>query len=153
MLDRNFDRLINSASEDKLYSRRQIWQSSLGIFRENLPFGSGLGSYRQLFSQQELIDNVTNIYVPHAHNDYIEFAVEYGHVGAGLIVAFFLWWCHKSIEVFNSLKTSTNYAVPAIISILVVMIHSGFDYPLRTISISAITGFCLALIGRNGLKS
>ena len=77
-----------------------------------------------------------------------------GIVGAGIIVAFILWWTRVFIGLLSTQNPVAQYAKMAAIGLLIIMIHSVVDYPFRTVSISSIAGLCMGLmyIGQAEMK-
>jgi O-antigen ligase len=82
--------------------------------------------------------------VIHAHNDYLEWALE-GGMPAVLLVAGFLWWWAAAARAAWS-DQGDNLRRAATIASAAVLCHSAFDYPLRTTAIAAIFAFCVALM-------
>src|SRR5689334_22090519 len=73
-------------------SRTDILVTTTRAMRDFLPFGSGLGSFRQVYHLYERPEQVTNTYVIHVHNDYVEFALETGVAGIIVMALFLAWW-------------------------------------------------------------
>src|SRR4029079_7348827 len=73
-------------------SREEMLKTTAKAVRDFLPFGSGLGTFRQVYDLYENQDRVTRTYVVHAHNDYAELALETGVAGMVLLLVFVGWW-------------------------------------------------------------
>jgi len=56
---------------------------------EFLPLGSGLGTFADVFRRYQ--DEGITGFIDHAHNDYLEFWVEYGPAGLAAFLAISLW--------------------------------------------------------------
>ena len=110
-----------------------------------LPFGSGLGTFREVYRLYEDHDRVTPTYVNHAHNDYLELALETGVPGIVLILLFLAWFAASASRVWR-FADAGPYARAASIAVAAVLVHSLVDFPLRTAAISATFAMCLALL-------
>lgn len=85
------------------------------------------------------------IFVVHAHNDYLEVALELGLAGIVLTLLFLAWW---AAAVWRTWRTAEPgpFARAAAIASAGVLIHSLVDFPLRTAAIAACFGMCIALL-------
>ena len=136
------DRLGASTS---VISRQQIATNSLALAAEFAPVGSGLGTFPKIYPRTENPAKVERVYVNHAHNDYVELAVETGLPGVLLIVAFLIWWAIAVMRMLRS-PASDPFAVAGAIASAAILLHSLVDYPLRTAAISAVFAMSLALV-------
>ena len=136
-----------SNSQSSIASRAEIWATTAEAIRETFPFGTGLGSFQQVYHQQEDPGGVTPFYVNHVHNDYLEIVLELGVAGATLIALFLAWWVATSIRIWKS-PLSTPFARAGTVATAAVLAHSVVDFPLRTAAISAIFAACLGLMGQ-----
>ena len=126
-------------------SREQILQTTGHAIADFMPLGSGLGSFVQVYPLYEKPDAVTNEYVVHAHNDYVELALELGLPGILLILLFLIWWLEAVRTVWRR-TDGEPFARAASIASAAVLVHSLVDFPLRTAAISAGFAMCLALL-------
>jgi O-antigen ligase len=110
-----------------------------------MPLGSGLGSFVRVYRLYESPDAVTNKYVIHAHNDYVEIALELGLAGVFLLLLFLEWWISQSIAVWRRGEDGP-WARAASIASGTVLVHSLVDFPLRSAAIAACFAMCLALL-------
>ena len=110
-----------------------------------LPWGSGLGSFQSVYPLYEDPLKVDADYVIHAHNDYVEVALELGVAGIVLMLLFLAWW---TAAVWRTWRTAEAgpFARAATIASAAVLVHSFVDFPLRTAAISVCFGMCLALL-------
>ena len=107
--------------------------------------GSGLGTFRPVYTQFEDPGAIDRTYVNHAHNDYLELALETGIAGILLILLFLTWWVAVARKLLKS-PAYDHYATAGMIASAAVLIHSVVDFPLRTASISGLFAMCLALM-------
>ena len=112
-----------------------------------LPSGSGIGSFDTVYRSVEPLDRLDPTFFNQAHNDYLELWLETGWLGAALFVAFMLWFLRRSYTAWRS-SGSTEHSIQrsASIAVLAVLIHSGIDYPLRTLTVAVVFAMCCALL-------
>jgi O-antigen ligase len=116
-----------------------------------LPFGSGFGTFDSIYMMYESSDLLTPSYVNNAHNDYAELLLEAGLPAAVVVALFF--WCFL-LNAFRAWRKPEGHvravdvalSRAATISIVLLVIHSAFDYPLRAAAISTLFAFACALI-------
>ena len=128
-----------------LSSRSTIAQTTVEAAQDFMPFGSGLGSFRGVYRLYEDHDRIERIQVNHAHNEYLEIALELGIGGVILLLAFLAWWSRSSWRAWR-IDRGDPYARAAVIASAVLLAHSAVEFPLRSIALSAVFGLCLALI-------
>lgn len=136
---------LGSDVRSSAQSREEMLVTSAKAMRDFLPLGSGLGSFRSVYQLYEDPAQVTDTYVPHAHNDYVELALETGLPGVLLIIAFLAWWIRVAWRAW-SYPDAGPYARAAAIASGAILLHSIVDFPLRTASISALFAMCLAML-------
>jgi O-antigen ligase len=106
--------------------------------------GSGVGTFEQVYRGYENPATVDRWFVNHAHNDYLEVAVEGGVPAVILVVLFLLWWIGRARAAWST--PSALELKGASIASAAILLHSAFDYPLRTAGIAALFAACLALL-------
>ena len=136
---------IGQDASVSVQSRTQILQTTGRAIADYMPFGSGLGSFVNIYRLYENPDAVTAEYVVHAHDDYAEIALELGIPGIILMLAFFAWWSRELWSVWRRSERGA-FAKAASIASAAILIHSIVDFPLRTAAISACFAMCLALL-------
>ena len=119
--------------------RARALPTVLEMIRTYFPFGSGLGGFDPIFRIHEPFDLLSLLYFNHAHNDFLEIALDAGLLGVLLLLAALLWWAWLSIRAWRA-GPSVRYALPKLGSamLLLVIIASVFDYPARTPMIMAM---------------
>jgi O-antigen ligase len=128
-----------------VHSRTQILKTTGKAMADYMPFGSGLGSFVNIYRLYENPDEVTAEYVVHVHNDYAETALELGIPGIVLMVVFLVWWFREIWSVWRRGERGA-FAKAASIASAAILLHSIVDFPLRTAAISACFAMCLALL-------
>ena len=116
------------------------------------PLGSGMGTFVPVYGIFEQPEDVhLNFYVNHAHNDLLEVWLEAGVAGLAFIGAFVLWllrriyvlWWRNASTGFR--ETDLLLARAASIAVLLLLMHSLVDYPLRTGAMMTLFAFVCAL--------
>ncbi len=132
------DRLVAISLEDEL--RLQYLPVVLRIVGDFMPFGTGFGSFDGLFRIYEPVDLLQAQYLNHAHNDLIELAMT-GGVPALLVLAVFLVWLSRrglAIVRDRSRERRVQFARLGLAQVVLILIASLFDYPLRTPLMAAL---------------
>jgi O-antigen ligase len=125
-------------------SRWEYWQRSYPLLEQYFPWGSGLGSFVPAHSAIERLDDVTDRILNRAHNDYLEFFIEAGVPGMLLVALFVAVVALRLRELIASDQRRPALSLPAGLTIVLVMLHSAVDYPLRTQAISVLLMLSLA---------
>ena len=126
-------------------TRGEILHTSAKAVRDFMPLGSGLGSFRAVYQLYESPDEVSTTYVIHAHDDYVELALELGLAGVAVIALFLLWFGAVVWRLWATAEP-LPFARAASIAAAALLAHSAVDYPLRTAAISACFAMCVALL-------
>jgi len=139
--------------EDPLQdARTAIAHNTIAAANAYLPFGSGVGTFVSAYPTFEPPqDAIPNLYVNHAHNDFLELTLENGAVGAILVALFAIWFVMGSEKIWrrpleNIRPIDVLLARAATIAIALIIAHSFFDYPLRTGAMMAVFAFSCALL-------
>jgi O-antigen ligase len=132
---------MQSSSE----SRQAIWQTTIQAIIDHMPLGSGLGTFAEVYLRYENPSKVSNFYINHAHNDYLELVLEIGVLALPVLLAFLFWWSRNLIRIWLSNNPNPFAFAGAIVS-AVILIHSIVDYPLRTAAVSCIFAVSLCLM-------
>ena len=120
-----------------------MFDNTFEIGKRFFPLGSGPGSFPEVY---RLIEDFTRKTIPHAHNDYIEIFAEFGFVGIVGILGGVFWIFKLSFQSFFKTSSRGSISNYMLISVFTVMIHSVFDYSLRTIAVMTLLCFCLCSI-------
>ena len=129
-------------------SRPSMWHVTYHAIVTFGTFGSGFGSFQQVFHLFEDPARVSTHYANHAHNDLLEFTLEGGVPGLVLLVAFLAWFCVRLWHIWVRDRRRDPIGQGAAIAALIVLLHSLVDYPLRTGAIATVFALCLGLMAR-----
>lgn len=132
-------------AETSVSSRQEILSNSLDLIRQFGPVGTGPGTFQKTYPLQEDPATVDRYYVNHAHNDYLELAVETGLPGIVLMLLFLAWWL-GSVRAMLRSPAADQHAFAGAIASAAVLLHSAVDYPLRTAAIGAVFAMSLVLL-------
>lgn len=111
----------------------------LAMIARYFPAGTGFGGFSQMFRQHEPLDLLKPTVFNHAHNDFLEIALDAGLPGLLLLAAAIIWWGKESSRVWRQ-GPSRRQAIPQLGSalLLLIILASVVDYPARTPVIMAI---------------
>lgn len=128
--------------------RFDFWRDTMWAIGEYAPWGSGLGTFVPVFQTAENLNLVNRFYVNNAHNDYLELMLEAGAPAIVLLLAFLGFILASGYRLARKERGSKDkiLAAGALISILLIMVHSAFDYPLRVLSLEAVFGLLCGLL-------
>jgi len=118
--------------DDVSNGRTHFWEIALKNFLHNPILGSGLDSYGTIFSKY---DTWSGMYrVEYAHNDYLQILSDAGIIGFACVAAFVFLLFKQGLKIIdkNSDVFGRNVAIGALAGCFGVLIHSFFDFPLRT---------------------
>ena len=131
--------------QDTSNGRIEFWKNTLRIARDNPIIGSGLDSYGVAYTQYDNWNGT--IRVDHAHNDYLQMLSDGGLVGFLLIVGFIVLLLRIGLRTINEAEhpMRRGIAAGALAGCVGILIHSFFDFPLRTNANMFMFLTCVAL--------
>ena len=141
------DRELNELSDDPTGRKISI-PTTIEAARAHFPVGSGLGTFRDVYRTYERVDDVSAVYVNHAHNDYAEVALELSLPGILLVAALLIWIAVMAWRAWRGDFHGAGLARAASIALFAVAAHSFVDYPLRTAAIASLAAFCCAFLAQ-----
>jgi O-antigen ligase len=136
----------DSVSDDQRWS---IWQNSVDIITNYMPWGSGFGSFVAVYNKSEPIEELIPQYVNNAHNDYLELLVEAGFPGAivlGFVALLVIIAAIRGVRSEN-LQVARHSLVGGGI-ILLFACHSVVDYPVRRMATAIMLFLAFGLLLR-----
>ena len=125
--------------------RTEIWSTTTEAIRDFNAAGSGIGTFAAVYPAYEDPATVERTYINHAHNDYLEIALEGGLPAFVLMVLFVIWWGSRAVAIWRSPDTG-EFRKAACIASAAILLHSMVDYPLRTAAIATVFAMALALM-------
>jgi O-antigen ligase len=138
-------RLPGTGNAVSVSSRADMARLTTRALADHFPVGSGIGSFVRLYPRYEDPTMVDSTYVVHAHNDYLELALETGVPGLILLIAFLAWFVRRALSVWRS---DSREPMPraASIAVAALLAHSLVDYPLRTSALAALFAIGVAFL-------
>jgi O-antigen ligase len=127
-------------------SRRTIWENSVSAAEDFFPVGSGLGTFSAVYRTYENPEQTGREFVNHAHNDYLELALELGAAGLLLVIAFLLWWVRATARAWRNEFHGVELARAGSVMVGILLLHSLVDYPLRTSALAAVFAMACAFL-------
>ena len=115
------------------------------------PFGSGFGTFVPTYQMFEHIDALEPVFANHAHNDWLELWLEGSWPALAILGAFLLWLAFASVRAWQPHHDDARTLDRAIaqagsIVIVLLLMHSVVDYPLRTTALMTLFAFCCGLL-------
>lgn len=131
--------------------RTSLSPATAKLALQHLPYGTGLGSFEQTYSVSEADTDLFSGYANRAHNDWAEFLLETGLPGAIAGGLFLIWLAGRIVWSWSGPPHKRDTHVVMLergVSLIVILllVHSIVDYPLRTTALSSIFAFAAALL-------
>jgi O-antigen ligase len=127
----------------------------IAIARDFLPFGSGFGTFDPLFRIYEPYQELRFQYLNHAHNDFMELLITAGVPGILILLGFLYWWLKRSLALRSVAigRSGGTLRLVASAVILILLVASLFDYPLRTPIMMALFAIAAVWIGPDAAET
>lgn len=145
-------RILQRFEADPLEDARIVFaRNTFSAAKAYMPFGSGMGTFVPVYASIEKPeDALIDTYANHAHNDVLELLLEAGAPGLILMTVFVVWLVRACARVWRSDAPGKDLdrllARAATITVALIILHSVFDYPLRTGAMLAILAFACGLL-------
>jgi hypothetical protein len=102
--------------------------------KAQFPYGSGFGTFVPVYQLYETPETIIDGYVNHAHNDWLELAIEGGAPAMALMGLFLVWLVYG---LFQALRLPANdegnaHIRAAGIAMVLLLLHAIVDFPFRT---------------------
>jgi O-antigen ligase len=145
-LDAVLSRFLITSSED-FESRWKIWVNTFQILKDFPLFGSGLGTFPQIFPMYRSF-HIRGV-VTHAENDFIQLASEVGLIGVGLLCVLFIFLFYRAAAGILKLsrRDPARYiGISGLISILALTFHSTVERNIQVPANAFLFTFIWALV-------
>ncbi|HEY0460345.1 MAG TPA: O-antigen ligase family protein [Pyrinomonadaceae bacterium] len=121
-----------TSQEDVSSGRLHFWSIAVQIFKDYPILGAGLDTYGTAFPFYDTWNG--NFRVEQTHNDYLQTLADAGIIGFLCIAAFIFLLFKQGLQRIGAEHSHfrRSVAVGAMAGCLGVLIHSFFDFPLRT---------------------
>ena len=132
-------------------TRFEAWPTIADAAQTWLPLGSGIGSFDAVYRSVEPLDELSPLYLNQAHNEYLETWLEAGWPGVALIIAFLVWYGRRLWAAWRApTSRERDFQRAASIALLVMLLHSAVDYPLRMVFMAMMFAVCAAILEKAG---
>lgn len=134
-----FERLVAPDQANDL--RFSVWGPIFEMAWKYFPFGSGIGSFVEVYQIDEPLNLLTPAYLNRAHNDWLEVWLTAGVPGALLLLSSVLGIAFSSYSAWRRMerqRRSTLFARLGSILLGLAMLASISDYPVRVPSIMSL---------------
>lgn len=126
-------------------SRDEVITDALPLLSQYGIIGTGGGTFYTVYPQVQS-ESIQHFY-DHAHNEYLQFAIEFGMVGAALLATLVLLCAKNAMSAIRNrrhpLPRGTAFA--AVMAVIGMALHSTVDFPLQAPANTAIFIVLLAL--------
>lgn len=112
-------------------SRDDVVEMSIPLVQDVWLTGSGAGSFYSVFPQYHT--DVIHLHYDHAHNEYLQFIIEYGITGTLLLGTAVLYSLYQALKALKSRSDplSQGLAFGAVMAIVGMLMHITVDFPLQ----------------------
>lgn len=144
--------LLQRFDRDPLADYRfEILASARDAAAAYFPFGAGFGAFETVYPLHEGLSGVRTAFVNRAHNDWLELAIEGGAPALLLGLVFLGWFSLAAWRAWarpgrGADPVDANLPRAASIAILLVLLHSFVDYPLRTAAMATVLALCAGFL-------
>jgi hypothetical protein len=149
-----FERIFQASTTQEF--RFRLLLPLLQIGWQYFPFGTGFGSFVDVYKLHEPLDNLGIQYLNHAHDDLVELFIEGGFAALAVLVGAGGWIFRSIRKVGYRIDSSgqNRFSQAGSIIVVTILLASLFDYPLRTPLLGVVftIGLCW-LSGNSGCRS
>jgi len=127
-------------------ARYEFWPDVVYAVKAFFPVGAGMGAFDAAFRTVEQLSIVGSSYVNDAHNDYLQTLVEAGIVAPILVLLFIAYLVYAAVQLHSAAldPIRRTLGLMGLFGVVLIMLHSIVDYPLRTLAIETLFGFLCA---------
>ena len=136
------NRILTLTEPDKLLleMRPKVWKDSLYYLKDFSIFGSGLGTFGNVFPKYKSFSHQA-IYL-YAHNDYLQALTEVGALGFSII----LWGIIAFSKTIVKYVKKDSMTICLFASVVAILIHSFFDFNLHISANAFIFSMIIGLL-------
>jgi O-antigen ligase len=131
-------------SVDASEIRFAIWRASWAVLERYFPVGAGFGSFDPVYRAGEPLSTIGPSYINHAHNDFLEVIVEGGLFALLLLAAAIVLFVLKAVRLVRGQGQPKSTALAGFTMIVLLLIGSTTDYPLRVPSLMSLMAIASA---------
>ncbi|MDP4540587.1 O-antigen ligase family protein [Qipengyuania sp. DY56-A-20] len=148
------ERLMRTGSSDDEL-RLQIWGPIARLAMDFLPYGSGIGSFEEVYRIGEPTELLQPQYINHAHNDFLEILLTGGVPAVALLTLAAIVFLRRGFGLLKAERSDTAIVRRRLgLSVIaILMIASLYDYPLRTPSLAVVFALAVAWFAGSARQS
>jgi O-antigen ligase len=135
--------VLRRSFEDDI--RFEYWNDAWIAAQRFWPSGSGFGTFQEVYAAFENLNIVGEAYPYNAHNDYLELAIEGGISAAVLVFAGLVVLAFHFLRLRKQETLVKICGLGALSGILLVLLNSTVDYPLRMPALMTVFAVLCAL--------
>jgi O-antigen ligase len=136
---------IDAEVVDPAFGRAEFARTTIAGIEENWATGVGFGSFPKVYQIYEKGEMIFKPYVNHAHNDYLELALEGGAPVVFLVAAYSVL-----LFAFSLAARRDPLQKMAFLSVSFLLVHSLVDYPMRTAALAMTFAYMNGIIFHKG---
>lgn len=145
------ERLLTHSVADDV--RVTLFGNLVAMAEHYLPLGGGFGAFPSMFMIDEPFSALDYNYLNHAHDDALEFVIEGGVPALIIVIAFLAWAVAVSVRLWraplrSAYPTSHLAGLVASAMLLILLLASLSDYPLRTPALAAVAALAAVLLAK-----
>lgn len=143
----SFDRLVAHAPAEDI--RVQVFPQIAAMAQDNWLLGTGFGSFEYAYRAHESSDWLNTTYLNNAHDDWLQWVIEGGLPAILIALAFCAWMArtclgHWRVRARN--PALTRFVATLLGVVLLLLVASALDYPLRVPSMMLYAILIVALV-------
>lgn len=126
------DRIFQAKNDG--YGRVDYWASSISLFWQYFPLGTGPGSFAPVFQKDEPLSLLGSLYLNRLHNDWLETGLTFGVPGIAILLCGVVYFLQRSYVLWfrmDGTRTTVSRGRTASIILTILGLGCVSDYPLR----------------------
>ncbi len=135
----SFTRISGTSTVEEF--RFTVWETMVEFVPQYLPFGSGIGSFVEIFQVHEPSAMLGTSYWNHAHNDWLEWTLEGGIPALVLIALALVAYARNTFGLMRQSHTGrleVQLGLAGAVVLFVLGLWSAVDYPLRVPALACV---------------
>ncbi|MES2441430.1 MAG: O-antigen ligase family protein [Pseudomonadota bacterium] len=143
----SFDRLVSLSVADEI--RVQVFPQIVRMAQDNWLLGTGFGSFEHAYRPYEASEWLNQTYLNNAHDDWLQWIIEGGLPAILIALAFMLWLGRTALGHWRARgrnPAQTRLVATALGVLVLLLVASALDYPLRVPSMMLYAVLMVALV-------
>jgi O-antigen ligase len=148
--------IMRLAQTDPLQDlRATITAVSYQAAKAQFPAGSGFGTFVPVYQLYETPDTIVEVYINHAHNEWLELAIEGGAPAIALMAIFVLWLIYALYRAARlAAHDPANAHIKAAgLAVVLMLLHAIVDFPFRTDALLVLFGLSIGFLSLAGMAT